>query len=285
VEHRSSLSRSTCASPNDSAHFLDLEHKSSNLHSSQYMNCTKQIERRGSRGLTFVQGGERLPTVVVAGGEMDSHGEDLGRNRAPDGEGKGGRGEELRERHGADLGRRRSGRRWRKIWRWRRHLPLSPPVAFSVTRESEGFRSRPTESWIALPGKRVERPGSIQPINNQMAQWAEPGQLDPCFLRPGKTRGSPRDRVQPNKPLEGRGTPEFTTKTHHTTPNRLYKTQTEQTPLLIITFWKLFLDQTKSQISSFYSIFCLSTFILHVSSAHPQPLDYRHSGTQHLFLL
>jgi hypothetical protein len=112
-------------------------------------------------GLTFVQGGERLPTVVVVGGEMDSHGADLGRNRTPDGEGKGGRGEDLRERHGADLGRRRSGRRWRKIWRWRRRLSLSPPVAFSVARESEGFRSRPPESCIALPGKRVERPGSI----------------------------------------------------------------------------------------------------------------------------
>jgi hypothetical protein len=48
-------------------------------------------------GLTFVQGGERLPTVVAGdrrGG--DSHGADLGRNRTPDGEGKGGRGEERR---------------------------------------------------------------------------------------------------------------------------------------------------------------------------------------------
>jgi hypothetical protein len=50
------------------------------------MNCTKQNDGRGIMGLTFVQGGERLPTVVVAEGEMDSHGADLGRNRTPDGE-------------------------------------------------------------------------------------------------------------------------------------------------------------------------------------------------------
>jgi hypothetical protein len=124
-------------------------------------------------GLTFVQGGERLPTVV-AGGEMDSHGADLGRNRTPDGEGKGGRGEE-----------RRGKARSRSEEALRTALLRSPveedlaleasPPSLSPRRLlcSERERGIPfpksMESWIALPGKRVERPGSIRPVDNQTA--------------------------------------------------------------------------------------------------------------------
>jgi hypothetical protein len=106
----------------------------------------------------------------------------------PTGEGRGERGDAKRRRT-------RSGRRRSRA---------SPPVATScrrlLSRWRRGSRSPPPEWWNPIPGRAAETTRKGYHTDIQTARWACPGQFDPWIVWPGKLRGTPRERLEPNKP-------------------------------------------------------------------------------------
>jgi hypothetical protein len=54
---------------------------------------------------------------------------------------------------------------------------------------------------MVLPGNGGEGPGSTPLVDNQTVPWAVPGHFGPWIVHPGNTKGTPRESLQPNKPL------------------------------------------------------------------------------------